>query len=165
VWFVDLTAAVPDPETVLATVVSALGVTGASERPGDALRAFLRTRRILLVLDNCEHVLDAVAELVDDWFREPGPLAVLATSREPLDLDGEQVRPLGPLPLTGEGDVTASPAVALLLDRLSAAGADTHDLGLLTHAVRIAAAVNGVPLALELAAARVRSAWRRSRTR
>nr|WP_279591139.1 BTAD domain-containing putative transcriptional regulator [Modestobacter marinus] len=158
VWFVDLTAA-RDAGSVLSTVVSALALAPAdTARPGAAVRAFLRDRRALLVLDNCEQVLDPVADLVDDWSRVPGGLAVLATSREPLEVDGEHVHPVGPLPPpTDDGDATASPAVALLLDRLAATGADRRDLGLLSAVVRIATAVDGVPLALELAADRARA--------
>jgi predicted ATPase/DNA-binding SARP family transcriptional activator len=158
VWFVDLTAA-GDAVTVLSTVVSALGFApGDTDRPADALRAHLRDRRALLVLDNCEQVLDPVADLVDDWFSGATPLTVLATSRAPLEVEGERLHRLGPLPLPeGDDDVTASPAVALLLDRLAAAGADREDLGLLSAVVRIATAVDGVPLALELAAARARA--------
>ncbi|MFW3169737.1 BTAD domain-containing putative transcriptional regulator [Geodermatophilus sp. CPCC 206100] len=158
VWFVDLTAA-RDGATVLSTVVSALGFAPADTgRPEEALRTHLRRRRALLVLDNCEQVLDPVADLVDDWFAGTTPLVVLATSREPLEVDGERVHRLGPLPLPeGDDDVTTSPAVTLLLDRLTAAGANRSDLGLLSAAVRIATAVDGVPLALELAAARARA--------
>jgi len=157
VWFVDLTAA-GDAVTVLSTVVSALGFAPVdTERPAEALRAHLRGRRALLVLDNCEQVLDPVADLLDDWF-SAAPLAVLATSRDPLEVDGERLHRLGPLPLPeGDDDVTASPAVTLLLDRLATAGADRDDLGLLSAVVRIATAVDGVPLALELAAARSRA--------
>jgi len=158
VWFVDLTAA-RDAGAVLSAVVSAVAFAPAdTARPGEALGAFLADRRALLVLDNCEQVLDPVADLVDDWFRVPGPLVVLATSREPLEVDGEHLHPVGPLPLPTDGDdVTTSPAVALLLDRLAAAGADLRDLGLLSSVVRIASAVDGVPLALELAAGRSRA--------
>ena len=158
VWFVDLTAA-RDAGSVLATVLSALAFAPAdTARPGQAVRVFLRDRRALLVLDNCEQVLDPVAELLDDWLRDPAGLVVLATSREPLEVDGEQVHPVGPLPLTtDDGDTAASPAVALLLDRLAAAGADPQDLGRLSAVVQIATAVDGVPLALELAAGRARA--------
>ncbi|MGY1753460.1 AfsR/SARP family transcriptional regulator [Blastococcus sp. SYSU D01042] len=158
VWFVDLTAT-RDTGSLLSAVASALAFAPAdTARPGAALRAFLRDRRALLVLDGCQQVLDPVADLVDEWFRGAGGLTVLATSQEPLEVDGEAVWPVGPLPLpAGDDDVTSSPAVALLLDRLVAAGADRDDLGLLTAAVRIATAVDGVPLALELAAGRCRA--------
>ncbi|MEU2348459.1 BTAD domain-containing putative transcriptional regulator [Modestobacter sp. NPDC049651] len=155
IWFVDLTGA-EDDAAVLPTVLSAIGLTPAGgEQPRAALRSFLRARRMLLVLDDCEQVADAVADLVDDWQPPPTGAAVLATSREPLQVAGEHVRWLGPLPLPrGDADATTAPAVALLLDRLAAVGADPGDLRLQTTAVRIATAVDGVPLALELAAAR-----------
>jgi predicted ATPase/DNA-binding SARP family transcriptional activator len=158
VRFVDLTAA-RDAGSVLSTVLSAFAATPAdTARPDEAVRAFLRHRRVLLVLDNCEQVLDPVADLVDNWFRIPSELTVLVTSREPLEVDGEHVHSVGPLPLpSDDGDATASPAVTLLLDRLEVGGADRRDLGLLSAAVRIATAVDGVPLALELAADRARA--------
>ncbi|PRY36075.1 putative ATPase [Geodermatophilus tzadiensis] len=158
VWFVDLTAA-GDAATVLSTVVSALGFAPTdTARPAAALRGSLHGRRALLVLDGCQQVLDPVADLVDDWLSGAGAPTVLVTSREPLEVEGERLHRLGPLPLPqGDDDVTSSPAVALLLDRLAAAGADREDLGLLSAVVRIATAVDGVPLALELAAARARA--------
>ena len=158
VWFVDLTAT-RDAGSVLSAVMSALAFTAAdTARPGQALRAFLRDRRALLVLDNCEQVLDPVAGLVDDWSCRPGRLSVLATSREPLEVDGERVHQVGPLAVpTDLSDARTSPAVRLLLDRLASLVTDREDLGLLTAAVRIATAVDGVPLALELAAGRARA--------
>lgn len=157
VFFVDLTAAA-DGEQVLSAVASAIGFAPAvTERPRPAMAAFLIRQRALLLLDNCEHVLDPVAELVDEWLS--GPATVLATSREPLGLDGERVRALEPLSTaaTDGRDASTAPAVALLLDRLAATGADRTDLHVLSHAVRIATAVDGLPLALELAAARARA--------
>ncbi|GAY12767.1 BTAD domain-containing putative transcriptional regulator [Pseudonocardia sp. N23] len=158
VYFVDLTAAT-DADQLLSAVSTTLGLAAeVSDNPRDALAAVVRARRLLLVLDNCEQVLDPVAELVEDWLDVPGGPAVLATSREALEIWGEHVHPVGPLPLpTGDDDVTGSPAVSLLLDRLAAAGADVADLGVIGQAVTIAGAVDGVPLALELAAARVRA--------
>jgi predicted ATPase/DNA-binding SARP family transcriptional activator len=159
VWFVDLTAAT-DEESVVSAVASAVAsAPAASERPRAALARALDGRRMLLVLDNCEHVLDPVALLVEDWLGGTAAPTVLATSREPLGVDGERVRLLDPLSLDAtEGeDASTAPAVALLLDRLAAVGADPADLALRSDAVRIAAAVEGVPLALELAAARARA--------
>jgi predicted ATPase/DNA-binding SARP family transcriptional activator len=155
VWFVDLTAAT-GAEQVVAAVASTIGFGADTGEPPAALAAFLAGRRVLLVLDNCEPVLDAVADVVDGW---EGRVAVLATSREPLGLDGERVCPLDPLrlPAPDEPDAGTAPAVALLLDRLAAAGVDPADPGVLELAVRIADAVDGVPLALELAAARARA--------
>ena len=79
-------------------MTSALGLaapTTGSAR--DALRSFGRDRRMLLLLDNCEHVLDAVAGVVGELLDHGAELAVLATSREPLEVDGEVVWPLDPL--------------------------------------------------------------------
>ncbi len=151
VWFVDLTAATADrvPDTVSSAVEAPAAGTSR-----EALRAFTRGRRMLLVLDNCEHVLDAVAELVEDLLVDGSQLTVLATSREPLDIDGEQVHPLRPLPAGGPG----SPAVELFLERLEEQtprrGADGEAR---RRAAEIAAAVDGLPLALELAAGRARA--------
>ena len=157
VWFVDLTAAV-DAAGVLDAVTSVAAIAapaiGSSQ---EALRAFAGWRRMLLVLDNAEHVLDAVANLVEDLVVEAPELAVLVTSREPLDVDGERVEVLIPLPLPapGDPDPTASPAVELFLQRLPQDGDRTAEEVAL--AARIATAVDGVPLALELAAARTRA--------
>ena len=113
VWFVDLTAAL-DAEQVGAAAASALGLAGDGTGTAvDTLRAFTRTRRMLLVLDNCEHVLDSVAELVDDLHVPGSRLVVLATSREPLEVDEEELVELAPLPV---GDAVTSPAVELFLE-------------------------------------------------
>lgn len=152
VWFVDLTAATP--ERVLDTVSSAVElpvpVTGGSL---EALGGFTRDRRMLLVLDNCEHVLDAVAELVEELLVDGSESAVLATSREPLDIAGEQVHALRPL-ATGDD----SPAVELFLERLEEqTPGRSGDREVRTRASEIATAVDGLPLALELAAGRARA--------
>ncbi len=143
VWFVDLTSATP--ERVLDTVASTLElpIAGPAD-PVDALRRHTASRRMLLVLDNCEHVLDAAAELVDALLAENSALVVLATSREPLEVDGEHVQRLAPLP--------GPAAVELFLERLDGpAPAEAQAV-----VGEIAAAVDGLPLALELAAARAR---------
>ena len=156
VWGVDLSGA-GDEGQVVTTVTSALGLalppTGSAR---DALRSFSRDRRMLLLLDNCEHVLDAVAELVDDLLVDGSELAVLATSRVPLDVDGELVVPLEPLLLPAEGaDPRTAPACELFLERLGTA--DDPDDATLERVGRICRAVDGVPLAIELAAARARA--------
>jgi len=111
---------------------------------------------MLLLLDNCEHVLDAVADLVDDLLVDGSELAVLATSRVPLDVDGELVVPLEPLLLPAEGaDPRTAPACELFLERLGTA--DDPDDATLERVARICRAVDGVPLAIELAAARARA--------
>lgn len=141
VWFVDLTSASSD--RVLDTVCSTLELPiGGTADPVEALRSYTSSRRLLIVLDNCEHVLDAAADLVDALRIDHSGLTVLATSREPLDVDGEQVFGLAPLP--------GPAAVELFLERL---GTPTPD-GSLATVREIAAAVDGLPLALELAAGR-----------
>ena len=157
-YFVDLVAAT-DADHVVAAISTALGPAAEfGDHPRDALASVVRARRVLLVLDNCEQILDPVAELVEEWLDAPTGAAVLVTSREPLEVYGEHVHPVGPLPLPdGDEDVTRSPAVSLLLERLATAGADVSGLGVIGDAVKIAMAVDGVPLALELAAARVRA--------
>ncbi|MEJ2865890.1 BTAD domain-containing putative transcriptional regulator [Actinomycetospora flava] len=154
IWFVDLSPA-PDGEQVGAAVISALGLTGAHGSAHEVVGAFVGARRMLVVLDNCEHVLDAVAVLVERLHRAGSRLAVLATSREPLGTEGEELVELSPLAL---GDSTTSPAVELFLERYAAAGPDRR-LGSkdLRVAAEICTSVDGVPLAIELAAARGRA--------
>lgn len=146
--FVDLTSATAD--RVPDTVASALELPPGADDPAGAVRGSLSAHRMLLVLDNCEHVLDAAADLVE---RLAGTAStVLCTSREPLEVDGEHVVGLEPL---------SGPAGAeLLRDRLgSARGENDHhnhdeDADVIAE---IVAAVDGLPLALELAAGRARS--------
>ena len=87
-------------------MASALGLAGDGvSEAADTLRAFTQTRRMLLILDNCEHVLDPAAELVEDLLVAGSRLVVLATSREPLEVEGEEVAELAPLPV---GEATSS---------------------------------------------------------
>lgn len=169
VWFVDL-GAVDDGELVIDVVISAIGYSAS---PGSTLLEdlthYLRGRRLLLILDNCEHVLDAVARIVEAVVGGgSGSLVctMLATSREPLDVDGEKIWPLSPLALPPAApdladpaaDAVRWPAVQLFLDRLSSAAPTLRvDADLVTRAAEICRAVDGLPLAIELAAARVRS--------
>ncbi len=121
----------------------------------------LRARRALIVLDNCEHVLAPTASLVDDLVKVSPALRVVATSREPLEVSGEAILRLGPLgvPVERDGsDLLSSDAGALFAERVSRvrpgrplAGDD------LTAAGEICRRLDGIPLALELAAARARS--------
>lgn len=143
VWFVDLTSATPErvPDTVASTVE--LPISGVTD-PVEALCRRTASRRMLMVLDNCEHVLDAAAELVEALSVEGSSLVVLATSREPLEVVGEHVRRLAPLP--------GPAAVELFLERLDGPAPDEA----LAVVGEIADAVDGLPLALELAAARAR---------
>jgi predicted ATPase/DNA-binding CsgD family transcriptional regulator len=141
-------SALRDPELVPATLA---GVLELPEQPGlstlDAVVEHLRDRRILLVLDTCEHLVDACAMLCDILLREAPGLSVLATSRQPLDVPGEHCVPIAPL---GRED-----AADLFLQRAAAVAAVTE-----ADRERVLALVDrldGIPLALELAAVRLRA--------
>jgi predicted ATPase/DNA-binding SARP family transcriptional activator len=159
-WFVSL-AEVADPELVRSAVATALAVPELPERAAaQALTDHLRTRRLLLVLDNFEHLLPAVVVTAQLLDAAPG-LTVLATSRTPLRLSGEQEYPLAPLPLPRPEELATDPggndALALFADRASAVdphfvlGADNASL-----IAEVVARLDGLPLAIELAAARLR---------
>ncbi|MET8875158.1 BTAD domain-containing putative transcriptional regulator [Nocardia sp. NPDC004604] len=128
----------------------------------DVLERTLSGRRVLLVLDNCEHVVEATARLIDDLLQRLPLLRVLTTSREPIGVDGERLYPVRTLDLpeadAGIVAVTASPAVRLFIDRATAA---VPDFALSeSNSADICAIVrglDGMPLAIELAAARLRS--------
>ena len=162
VWFVDLTT-VSDPELVIDVVCSTIGIAvAAGATPGETLRSYLRARRVLLVLDNCEQVLIAVTQLVQLTLGDPDVVAeccLLTTSREPISVDGEIVWALTPLGLPGDGDDrAAAPAVELFLQRLRAVRpALMIDDQVMDRVVAICEAVDGLPLPLELAAARAPS--------
>ncbi|MCP2258299.1 putative ATPase [Streptoalloteichus tenebrarius] len=130
----------------------------------DRIVTALRGRRMLLVLDNCEHVVEPVAELVDRLLRGAPDLCVLATSREALGLPGEVVRPVPPLDLPDPDHaddpaaVARSGAVRLFVSRASAAAPGftlTRDNA--ADVATLCARLDGIPLALELAATRVRA--------
>ncbi len=144
-WFVDLVG-LSDPSEIVPYVAASLRGLLPPRRNVEELIAVLRDRRVLLVLDNCEHVVDAAAGLVDTLTAELPELRAIATSREALSVDGEYVYRLGALDVA-EG-------VALFTDRALAAGvsrADLHD-GTIADIVR---QLDGIPLALELAAPRL----------
>lgn len=154
VRFVDLTAA-RAPEQVLDAVRTAVGLAVPAT---DAVRAHLLGLRMLLVLDNCEQVLDAAADLAETLLADGAATTLLATSREALDVPGEAVVALAPLPLPDPDDpeVAAAPAVRLFAERArvadSARAPDSAEV-----IARICRAVDGLPLAIELAAARTRA--------
>ncbi|MCD2191955.1 AAA family ATPase [Actinomycetospora endophytica] len=152
VWFVDLVGA-RDGDQVLDAITTALSLAApATGSPSDALHAFLRDRRGLLLLDDCEHVLTAVASLVEPLVRDAPGLGLVVTSRERLDLEDETAMELPPLVVPDEDDAGGS-ALDLFLDRWEAVTGPT-DPDDLDEARRVCRAVEGVPLALELAAAR-----------
>jgi predicted ATPase/DNA-binding SARP family transcriptional activator len=152
VAWVDL-APVRRDDDVVPAFAEGLGITASAgtsvvRTVAEALARFAGT----VIVDNCEHVLDPVAELIDAALARPGPVRVLATSRERLDVAGELVLPIGPLPVPPPVEATRDdPAVWLFLDRLAAAGGGQVAPSL---AAQVVAAVDGLPLGIELAAAR-----------
>jgi predicted ATPase len=147
-WLVEL-AAVTDPGAVAEAIATAVGLREVPDRPlADALVVFLRTKSLLLVVDNCEHVVDAVAHLVDTVLRTCPQVRILATSREPLGCVGETTWRVPSL--------LESEAVGLFIERAHAARPELT-IGNPDHAaiVEICRQLDGIPLAIELAAARV----------
>jgi non-specific serine/threonine protein kinase len=161
-WLVEL-ASVTDPGHVAAAVADALGVR---ERPGqdarESLRLVLRHRQMLVVLDNCEHVLQSCAELVTALLQTCESLTFLATSRQPLDVPGELVYPISALPIaSAEGPVENlmyCDAVQLLAARIQATQPSFRISPTVAPlAGRICRLVDCLPLGIELAASRARS--------
>ena len=161
VWFADL-APLGDPDLVTVTVAGALGVRLEPGRPVlEALAEAVGGRSLLVVLDNCEHVIGACAKLADALLRGCPNLALLATSREPLGTGGERVYRVPSMRVPADGAdaaaVRASEAVRLLADRAAAQGATlAWDEESARVAGRICRRLDGIPLAIELAAARLR---------
>jgi predicted ATPase/DNA-binding SARP family transcriptional activator len=173
VWFVEL-APVSDGAEVPHAVLGALGLraqtlVGGAVRtvpevtePMDRLAAALSTRPLLLVLDNCEHLVAAAAALADRLLGECPRLRILATSREPLGITGETLWPVDPLALP-PADVDPRhaltfPAMRLLADRARAVRPDfTVDDTTAATMGHVCRALDGMPLAIELAAARLRT--------
>jgi predicted ATPase/DNA-binding CsgD family transcriptional regulator len=160
VIFVDLSP-LNDPGLVVATVAAALGVASTAGRSlHDAVIASLRPKQCLVVLDNCEHVLAAAADLVAELLLRCPALQVLAASRAALHVRGEQILAAAPLPVPAAGpngldEVRASPAVRLFVQGARSADArfvlDDLNAGIVAEICR---QLDGLPLALELAAAR-----------
>jgi predicted ATPase/DNA-binding CsgD family transcriptional regulator len=164
VWFVDL-AGLEDPHLVAKAVITSLGVADKSGQwPTSLLVAHLASREALLIMDNCEHLLDAIAVLADVVLKEAPGVRLLATSRQPLGISGERVIQVLPLTLQGEaGSDTAhgfahSEAVALFVARTADAGVELEDTDLTRQlVVDLCRRLDGMPLALELAAVRLRT--------
>ncbi|GIF22496.1 putative ATPase/DNA-binding SARP family transcriptional activator [Actinoplanes tereljensis] len=169
-WLVDL-APVTEPAKVAAAVLAGIGLRGGSMLDArrfaegdelDVLAGELGGRESLLLVDNCEHLIDAVAHLVAALLARCPGLRVLATSREPLTVDGETLVPLGPLTLPEAGDgleeSRRTASVRLFVER-AAAVRPGFDLDRLTFSqvIDVVRGLDGMPLALELAAARLRT--------
>ncbi|WP_372661533.1 BTAD domain-containing putative transcriptional regulator [Amycolatopsis kentuckyensis] len=154
-WLVRL-ADVGRPEVIVHAIADAVGLAQVADEPRHALRDALAGRAGLLVLDNCEHLVDATAELAIELLTACPMLRVLATSREPLGIDGEATVTVHPLPLRSGDDADGS-AVTLLLDRIRAVRPGwTPSDEERAQARQVCAALDGLPLAIELAAARAR---------
>ncbi|TDE29028.1 BTAD domain-containing putative transcriptional regulator [Actinomadura sp. 6K520] len=179
VWLVELagldrTTRAPGGDRLVETVIAALGIrddtapglprSGAPADPAARLADVLRTRRTLLVLDNCEHVIDEVAAFSERLLRAAPEVRILATSQEPLRLAGESVWPVPPLQSpyspadNGPAALRRFSAVRLFEARAAAAVPGfTIDTANARAVAAICRRLDGVPLALELAATRLRA--------
>jgi predicted ATPase/class 3 adenylate cyclase len=157
VWFVDL-AAVTDPGLVAFAIAAVLGLRPEPGRPVvDTLVEYASGRRLLLVLDTCDAQLGAAAEVAARLLSGGSGIRVLATSREPFGVPGEVVWRIPPLSLDPGPDGRPSDAVALLLERTTAArGGRPAEPAELSSLTTVASRLDGLPLAIELAAARLR---------
>jgi predicted ATPase/class 3 adenylate cyclase/DNA-binding CsgD family transcriptional regulator len=151
VWFAALDT-IDTPDAMLRALLGVLGIEPRSHAHLESLIDGLRFRESLLIFDNCEHLLDAVAEATNAIVSSCPGVGVLATSREPLDVEGERVRRVGSL-VTGRGGAS----VALFRVRAEEVGALLDADRDLDAIVRICRRLDGIPLAIELAAARARS--------
>jgi diguanylate cyclase (GGDEF)-like protein len=162
VWFVDLAGAA-DPELLAERVAAALGLPDVpGSRTVDGIAALLAARELLIVLDNCEHLIAACAAFCTAVLAGAPQVRILATSREPLDVADETVIRLAPfaLPPPGAvvrtGDVSAYPALQLFVDRASAVAPLQLDDTAVATIAHICRRLDGIALAIELAAARTR---------
>ena len=160
VWAIEL-APLSDPELVPVTVATALGLelTSGTASPLSVANA-LRSKQLMLVLDNCEHVVDAAVEMAELLLRANPVACVIATSREPLRAEGEQIYPVPPLAVPTEDSLNGEDplrygAVRLFVERARAAAPYfSPDLRVLAAISGICRRLDGIPLAIELAAAR-----------
>jgi predicted ATPase/class 3 adenylate cyclase len=161
VWLVEL-AAVADPAAVVMAIAAVLGITNQSGQPPlETLLDALAPQHMLVVLDNCEHVIGECAKVADAILRRCPHVNLLATSREPLGISGETIYRVPSLSLPADGDAASlagSDAVALFLDRARAQAVELIlDEETSPLVASICRRLDGMPLAIELAAARLRS--------
>lgn len=179
VWLVEL-AGLADGDAIPHAILAALGIrdhvrlpsnrsvpagraeTGTLAEATAWLTRTLAARTVLLVLDNCEHVIADAAAIAEQVLRECPNVRILATSREPLGITGEALWPVDPLPLpppdTPAQEAQTYPAVRLLADRAAAVRPELSlDQAAVGQLTRICRALDGMPLAIELAAARLRA--------
>jgi predicted ATPase/DNA-binding SARP family transcriptional activator len=161
VWIVEL-ASLADPALVAQAIGRVFHLTEQDGRPVmELLQEQLAERQLLLILDNCEHLIDVCAEIAERLVLHCWQLRILATSREPLRVPGERATPILPLTLPGSNDLQATqilstPAAQLFIARMDAAGAsapiDQIDSTDAAAIAQICRQLDGIPLALELAA-------------
>jgi predicted ATPase/class 3 adenylate cyclase len=160
-WFVDL-APIRDPTLLASEVAKTLGVREEPGRPLiESVCAHLRPRKILLILDNCEQVIAGASNLANAFLTAAPNVRIIATSREPLRIPGEQIYSVPPLPVPDRDDLAAlsgSSAVRLFVERAKLHKASfSMDERNGSQIGELVARLEGIPLALELAAARVRA--------
>ena len=162
VWFLDL-APISDPALMVSETAQVLGVREEPDRPIlQTVCSHLKNRRSLLILDNCEHLIKASAQMASAILKVAPHVRILASSRESLRAPGEQCYPVLPLPVPARGDgieaLSRSTAVRLFVDR-----AQLHKPGFALNereapaVAELVARLEGIPLAIELAAARIRA--------
>ncbi|WP_130343867.1 BTAD domain-containing putative transcriptional regulator [Herbihabitans rhizosphaerae] len=166
-WLVELAAIGADGDVAQATLAALrlrdpLIGDAPDADPTDRVIAAVRERAMLLILDNCEHVIESAATFAHRVLGECRRLRILATSREPLGITGEALWPVAPLVLPARdadpGQIESSPAVRLLRDRAGAVRKDiATDAATSSTLAQVCRALDGMPLAIELAAARLRT--------
>ncbi len=150
VWLADL-AGISDPDQLGPAVAAVLGLPGDDAARGSGLLGYLRDKRLLLVLDTCEHLVDACAALADTVLRAAPGVTLLATSRQPLDAQGEHAFPLAPLPAEDDATDLFAQRAAAVLPGFTVTPQNRADV------VRLCQRLDGIPLAIELAAVRLRA--------
>lgn len=161
VWFVQL-ASISDPALVNQSVASVLGVPEHASRPLlESLAAYCRRKRLLLLLDNCEHLVEACARMAAGLLQAAPEVKLMASSREGLGIPGESVYPLHPMSLPNVSEppemIATYESVRLFVERAAAARPGFGLTGSNAGAVaQICCRLDGIPLAIELAAARIK---------
>jgi non-specific serine/threonine protein kinase len=163
VWLVEL-APLSDPALVASAITAAVGIRAQAGSLLEALKRSLRDAHLLIVLDNCEHVIDACAEIVHELLRTCERVRILATTRQPLGLASEMAWPVAGLELPSADTALSATelggcaAIRLFTERASAARAGfCLDSATAEGVARICRRLDGIPLAIELAAARTRA--------
>jgi DNA-binding winged helix-turn-helix (wHTH) protein len=154
-------SALTDPQLVVSTIASSFGVKTTNDDPARPIVRFLRSRRLLIVLDCCEHLIEETAAIAERLISETPGVLLLATSREPLNAEGEHVHRLFPLDIpppeaaSSAAQARSFPVVELFVER-AMANSDhfVFDDQIAPAVVEICRRLDGIPLAIELAAAR-----------